>query len=281
MQNWSSALWLVQTSLNMDVAIMARMYETLGTFGLSWGAFPLRPFACDVPVFPWDGKVIYYGSTRLVQAVNDDPVLKANAALFYDRETHSVAWYGPRFGADYLNAGATRMTAAEVLELPDSTSEFFCRPEIGIKLFSGKCMDKSYFRGMVEQGGSIGDVKLDLSTPVYVNDLIQIEKEFRTWWIDGKIAAIVGYRQNGRVIPWVVDPSSREYEQIEEFALDQGMKIREIGAVVLDVAITEKGLKVVEINTIHSSGFYQAEIIPEVVCELTNYVLRRNKETNA
>lgn len=271
-RSWSSILWLVQTKLQQEDSIH-NMAEVFRTFGLNWGAFPLPPYVGEVPVFPWDGVRIYYGSTKLIQLIHGNPSLREGAAFFYSPETHSVSWYGPRFGGDALNAQATKMKVGDLLALPDSTPDFFVRPETGVKLFSGQVLDIPRFRQIVDQKPSLGPaMDLDMDTIVHVNEVLPIEMELRTWWIGGKIAAIVGYRRNGRVDPWTLEEDEPLYGQVKEFALAQGEKIREVGACVLDVALTPQGLKVVEINCIHTSGFYCKEVISEVVVELTNFV---------
>jgi len=291
--SWSQVLWLVQSRLKQEDSA-ANMVEVFNAFGISWGAFPLPPFVGQVPNFTWDGPRIYYGSTKLVQMVHNDPTLCDKAAFFYDPVMHSVPWYGPRFGADYLNAGAQKMTVREALA-QDPTKDFFVRPELGIKLFGGKVTDVQGFQQIVDNAPRLGDdLSLTLDSPVYVNRVLPISTEYRTWYIGGKIAAVVGYKHNGRIDPWLVDVDtapdgslrdiSQAYE-IKQFAKEQGDKIAEAGAFVLDVACVPADgngkygsgrgcfdLKVVEINCIHSSGFYRTDVIHDVVCELTNYV---------
>jgi len=271
-KSWTSILWAVQSKLKQEDSTV-HLIKAFQKFGLNWAAFPLIPFATGIPEFSWDGPIIYYGSTKLIQLVEHDPVLKAGAAFFYSPVTHSVSWYGPRFGSDYLNAGARVITVAEALGLSES-EEFFIRPEAGVKLFGGGVMNVSKFKAIVDSRPSLGPgMSLDMETRVYVNDVLPIEHEVRTWFIGGKLAAVVGYRRNGRTDPWLIEEGEDFYGEVKEFALAQGEKISsEVGACVLDVAITPVGLKVVEINCIHTSGFYVVDVIEGVVAELTNYV---------
>lgn len=276
MRSWSSVLWAVQTKLKQEDSTR-RMVEAFQNFGLNWGAFPLPPYVGRVPVFPWDGLILYYGSTKLVQLVQSDESLREKAAFFYSPETHSVSWYGPKFGSDYLNALAVRTTAGRVFDIVEEAglSDFFVRPDAGVKLFSGGVMDRERFQTILDQETALGpDMVLNPDSLVWVNHPLEIDMELRTWWIGGEVVALVGYRRNGRIDPWLVDEQDPLYKQIRDFATEQGSKIAEVEAVVLDVAVTPLGLKVVEINCIHTSGFYRPEVISDVVCELTRHVLK-------
>jgi len=285
--SWSEVLWLVQSRLKQEDSAK-NMVDVFHTYGMSWGAFPLPPFVGQVPVFPWDGVRIYYGSTKLVQLVANNPELRDDRSFFYEEDKHATSWYGPRFGDAYLNAGAKRQTLRVAIEtlLREPQREVFVRPDLGIKLFSGKVMDVAEVQRLLDNAPVIGAHKLDLDTLVWVGDPIGISREYRTWWIGGKIAAVVGYKRNGRIDPWLPEDDlvDSEWDVIKEFACTQGDKISELGAFVLDVAEVPSGagaygsgrgaydLKVVEINCIHSSGFYRTEVIHDVVCELTNFV---------
>ena len=289
--SWSQILWLVQSKLKQEDSA-ANMAEIFNSFGISWGAFPLPPFVGQVPNFHWDGLRIYYGSTKLVQMVSQDKSLRDDGSFFYDPVRYSTDWYAPRFGADWLNAGARRITAGDVLKM-DPTAEFFIRPQVGVKLFSGQVTDVAGFKEVMGNAPQLGEeLSLTNDTIVYVNDVLPIQTEYRTWYIGGKIAAVVGYKHNGKIKPWVVSQDATPsfglkaidevWPEIAGFAKEQGDKIAELGAFVLDVACvpgTKYGegrgtydLKVVEINSIHSSDFYCPDIIHDVVCELTNYV---------
>jgi hypothetical protein len=249
----------------------------------------LKPFRNDVPIFSTeedDEQIIYYGSTKLVQLVNDNPELRKKAALFYSPEMHAVSWYGPRFGEDYLNAGARKMTAEELANSPTSDKDFFVRPDVGIKLFSGKVMDANMFRNIYYGKAQVGSVEMKPDTIVWVNEPVHIGSEYRTWWIGGEVVAVVLYSYNGKIAPRLLNEDEEDrLEEITEFARIQGAKISEAEAFVLDVALCpcesgyrgEYRLKVVEINCVHSSGFYDVGVIQPVVCALTDYVRNRNK----
>ncbi len=288
MGSWSSVLWLFQSGLRFSDFVAPTMVETFNTFDIRWGAFPLKPFRDDIPSFSNeadDEKIIYYGSTKLVQLVNDNPELKKKAALFYSPETHAVSWYGPRFGEDYLNAGAKRMTAEEFASSPSSDKDLFIRPDVGIKLFAGKVMDVNAFRNIYNGKAQVGSIEMKPETVVWVNDPIQILAEYRTWWIAGECVAVVLYNDRGTIKPRMLDQEDDQelLEEITAFSKVQGAKIPEAEVFVLDVALCMKELgyrgetclKVVEINCVHSAGFYHPDVIQPVICSLTDYVRNR------
>lgn len=288
-KKWSSVLWLVQTGLRFSDFVTPKMAEVFNTFDIKWGAFPLIPFSDTIPRFHTedDQQVIYYGSTKLVQCVNDKSELKKSAALFFDPQTHATSWYGPRFGKDYLNADAKLMTAEELANSPLSNKDIFVRPNVGIKLFPGKVMDVNTFRNIYNAKAQVGSVEMKPETLVLVNEPITIYREYRTWWIDGEVAAVVLYNERGTIAPRMLTHEDDEQTLLEvsEFSRQQGLKIPEVEAFVLDVAMISaeylgrgmKEYKVVEINCVHSSGFYHVDTIEPVICKLTDYVRNRKR----
>ena len=124
----------------------------------------------------------------------------------------------------------------------------------------------------------------DLST-IIVHDPLPIERELRTWVVDGHVSALVGYKVGSKILPWEEPPDSDLYQEICAFVTREVAKIqdntrpgyfssstRALGAFVLDVAITPDGLKTVEINCIHSAGFYLTAPILDVVADLYTFV---------
>lgn len=263
-------LWVMQTKLAQE-DYTKFLIEAIQKLGLNWAAFPIIPFKHSIPEFDWDGPRIYKGSTGLVTRVYETPEVLKKARLFYDHERHSTGWYGPRLGNSWLNYGSRRITVSEFLFYEDvnpSTDEFFCRPDTSLKSFSGGVFTFYEFRLLMERSLNYGVVKND--SVIIVSKPVNILKEYRTWVIGGEVSAIVGYKINGKVKPW--DVSDYEKQPIADFAKTEGAKLSELEAFVLDVAVTDDGLRVVEINDVHASGYYRTEHIIDVVADLSAYI---------
>lgn len=266
----TAQLWAIQSKLNVEDVTKA-LVDAFQKLGLSWAAFPRRPFDPFIPDFKWDGPVIYYGSTKLIQHAWENRA-KSGAVLFYDPVMHSTSWYGPRLGDVWLNHGAEVLTVGELLCRTPTNEVFFVRLDSSLKSFSGMC--DSSLNIFDTLSSTLNHKAINIEDTIILNRPIEILREYRTWVINGKVAAVVGYKNGSRVRPWDVE----EYEgaPITEFAVAQWAKLAALEAFVLDVAVTNEGLKVVEINDVHASGFYRTEHILDVVAELANYVGERH-----
>lgn len=267
-------LWAVQTKLAQEDATKF-LVDAFQKLGLNWAAFPVRPFEHHIPDFQWDGPIVYYGSTGLVKRVWENETARAGARLFYDPERHATSWYGARLGEAWLNHGAQRFTVGDILDGPDFACfgfgpDFFCRPDRDLKAFAGKVYTYGEFLDLMKR--SLDHDAVTRETVIVMNAPTEIEREYRTWWIGGEVAAVVGYKTGDRVKPW--DVSEDERCEIAAYSKEHGAHLAELEAFVLDVAVTPRGLRVVEINDIHASGFYLTEHILDVVAELSNYVAK-------
>lgn len=261
-------LWAIQTKLTQEDSTR-HLVRAFQDFGLNWAAFPFPPFVGNVPDFRWDGPIIYYGSTALVKRVYETYNLHKSARLWYDEFTHQPTWYGPRFGAAYLNRKGRFVRLGDFLnEDHPFDFRFFARPNSGLKLFAGKVYDFVDFQQFVDM--SQNNVLMTLDAQIMVNEEVrQIEREFRTWIVDGEVAAAVQYKVGTKM--W---PSQEVPEEVVAFARANARECSPSPVFVLDVAQTPDGLAVIEINSFHSSGFYMTEHISDVVAEVSNYVKR-------
>ena len=264
-------LWAIQTKLAQEDSTKF-LVDAFQKLGLNWAAFPVRPFDHRVPDFGWEeGPIVYYGSTGLIQRVHGNPALRERARLFYDDVKHRPSWYGARLGEAWLNHEAQTKTVWEVFAMPPSGERFFVRPDSGLKVFAGHVSTLRDFRDLLDRHRQAGFIKTD--DTVWMNQPLAIEREYRTWIIGGEVAAVVGYRRDDRVNPW--EPFDAERAEIFRYAEEQGRKLAELEAFVLDVArMADGSMRVVEVNDIHASGFYLPEHILDVVAEWSNFVVK-------
>lgn len=83
----------------------------------------------------------------------------------------------------------------------------------------------------------------------------EIYAEYRTWFVGGRLVTVSQYRLGDKVAySSIVDDDVLTYaEKMESIWHPQQ-------AFVLDVCRTEAGLRIMEINTINSAGFYAADV---------------------
>lgn len=140
--------------------------------------------------------------------------------------------------------------------------EMFVRPIHDSKIFPGGLFTKG---GFDRWKRSVLTLKEDHGTSISGDTLIQvcapknIYAEYRFWIVKGKIITKSSYRIGGRVIYTdVVD------ERFDDYVRQRVAEWQPHDAFVIDVCDTPRGIKIVEINTINSCGFYAANI-PKLV----------------
>lgn len=256
-------LWAVQTKLRQEDSTL-HLVDAFQKLGLNWAAFPLLPFDTYVPDFNWSqGPIVYYGSTQLVKHVYASPMEYQRARLYYNAFTHRPSLYGFQYEDLWLNADC-KMWRASALQF---AGRKFLRPNQGTKQFAGGVFSWEEWNSVFSYLKNQGAIKDD--DEVVVAPVKEIVREYRTWVVDGECAAAVGYRRNDKVDPWLEVP-----QEIKDFSSKAAKVYSPSEVFVLDVAETPEGLKVVEINCFHSSGFYLPEVILDVVAEVSNFVAK-------
>jgi len=103
----------------------------------------------------------------------------------------------------------------------------------------------------IPKGSLRHDTELMFSPPV------RIRKEWRLWVVDGKIVTYSLYKEGRRVV---------YRQEIDEDALIFAKKMADLNpdyspAYVIDVCLTEEGLKLLETNCLNAAGFYAADLM--------------------
>lgn len=279
-------LWVIQSKLSNEDS-SRYMVDAFIKLGLSWAAYPARPFSRWLPDFSWDGPVFFYGSTSMVDNLWRERHSEkyANVKLFYDEDQFSTSHYGYLLGDAWLNYDAKVMMISSFLKEENEQEEsFFFRPAKGNKIFSGGVKTN---REMKDELNNL--LKNKSANRIKKEDVLlrgpfhDIKEEYRTWIVDGKVIAAVGYKRNNKVKPWYLN--EEELKPIKEFAencANNLLKNFSSKIYVLDVAVLENGaLKAIEINDIHASGWYLTDHIQDVVYAITNFINKEEKNKMA
>ena len=177
---------------------------------------------------------------------------------------HDVEVYGKYY--EMLNETNHIMNFSD--PLPDWLPEaFFARPTKDSKCFSGSLFMKSswneYVNTILENGNHLS-AKSD--TKVLVAPLRTIYKEIRCFVIKGRVITASQYKING-----IVRYSEDVEPYIIEYAQSQVDKFQVADGFVIDIALTDNGLKVVEVNCINCSGFYLINIPKLIEAIIDNF----------
>lgn len=264
-------LWVLQSNMQEDHYLQQRaMIEACQGLSLQWSSIPVLPYEKTLRRANWDGPSVYYGSTKMVRLASQDH--STQDPIFYNETTFKPSVWGAALGEQWLNHGSTFMTVGEFLDdlksiehfdltVPDRPPEIFIRPDADLKTFTGQVLD---YRAAPNR---LAHVPLD--TPMLLNMTREILFETRCWMVEGKVIAAVTYREFSKrsIKPHLVIP-----EVLSNYAEEAAKLITPAGVFVMDIAGTHKGLRVIEINSFHASGFYSTEMVLPVVRDVSNYV---------
>lgn len=255
--------WILQNNLFNEDAYQV-LLETLQKFEISHSIHKVVPFVGELHPEPELGhqNVICMGSYSLRHAAR-----KAGwTPGVFDLEPFDFTVQLEKWGTHMLNHDAV------VTRFEDAVFEhelMFIRPIHDSKVFAGKIMDREEFVGWQTQ---VCKLKLDFGssltndTPIQVCRPKKIYSEHRFWVVAGQIVTSSTYKLGQRVIYQPVTDG-----RFEQYAAERIAEWSPLDTFVIDVADTEEGLKVVEINTLNSCGFYAADIQKLVMALHTAY----------
>jgi hypothetical protein len=274
-------LWILQSNLRDHEEELRAMVAALQGLVLPWAAIPVLPFEEELRDIEWDGPRVFYGSCSLVKKVAAEA--RRSDPIFFDDRTFRPSFWGRALGVRWLNHDAVFTTVGDLLDhlaSPDAESHLgwqlldgpiFLRPDADLKAFVGQVIDLREAPKLLD-GWSAGFANFGRDLPILVAHPQEIYNETRVWMVDNEAVAAVQYRHHGkRVIRLFDDLPPGMGRFAEECAWRFGSSHP---VFVLDVAETPAGMKVVEINSFHASGFYHPDAVLPVVRAVSNYVAK-------
>ncbi len=244
--------WIVQNNLinpqtrDMLLGLLGKrstpysLVELVPIFGMLTGPAPVV-----------QGPVYVYGSTSL------GPVARENRWVpGYFEDNLDYERMLEQYGDLALNAGAICATL-ETLSEP-SWERFFIRPVHDNKSFAGTVMtwaafDK--FRQGVQSVADEPDATVRVTDRIVVAPLIELAAEFRFFVIKGRVVTGSRYKLGDRV-----ESSTDVPAHVWAFAQSCSERWAPNAAFAIDIAVTATGLKVIELNSANSAGFYACDV---------------------
>jgi hypothetical protein len=249
--------WVLQENLFNEKQYLT-VVETLERFGFPYSVHKVIPFVGElVPELKLDHKnVICIGSYSLRHCAKKYGWVPGVFDLFdQDFEKQRQHW-----GQYMLNYDSTVSRFGDAI-LPQQ--EMFVRPVNDSKHFSGHVFNKTEFedwqrrvRDLHEDTGS----GLTPDTLVQVAEATMIYSEYRFWIVKNEIVTKSMYKRGDRVIY-----SPEVDDRFTEFVSKRISEWSPHETFVIDVCDTSDGIKIIEINTLNSSGFYEADVQKLVV----------------
>jgi len=275
-------LWLVQKNLYGEYAYV-QFLQSLDRLGAEYMVVQPIPFTNillkedfdsttddteDINnhiTFETDRPVIAMGATSLIRIAN---ARGWESISFLNENFHYSKWK-ENWGANILNYESHIGTASTVKNW-DNWENIFVRPTEDTKAISGTVMGQEDFMRWQLQVSEIEDIDefnpMHKNTEVVISPAINIQAEYRMFIIDGKVITGSLYKLGNRVV--YDDKVDRD---IIFFTGRVAKEWHPSDAYVLDIARTENGLKIIEMNNINSAGFYAADTL-KIIHALENLV---------
>lgn len=248
--------WIVQENLYREDGFQALM-AALERFSIPHDVVKVVPFSEDAP--PHEQMVPNVEPQGLVMVCGSITLAKLAARRgwtpgSFHNANHDYRVWQQHYGDLLLNAEARVCRYADVERVWET---FFIRPVEDTKSFNGQVMD---WEGFEEWRRKVIDLRevytsLDGDTIVSYGPTKTILREARFFVVDGRVVTQSTYRVGSRVVY-----DSHVDEAMIEFAqrcVDRWAPAR---AFVIDVALTDEGYRIVEINCLNSAGFYAADV---------------------
>jgi hypothetical protein len=213
------------------------------------------PFSHEMyPDLELKGNVVYFGSYGM-----RDIALKKNwyPACEFDLEEKSQTLHNGPWLYYLLNEICIICDFKDVLDATPM-EEFFMRPIADSKVFAGKIFNRKYLREWIygiHQGDDNGS-GLVLTTSVAVAPILNIESEYRFFIIGDEIVTYSQYKHRGRVKYNAEVPIEIVNACIDLIDINPNFA----SAYCLDLCMSEGKIKIVEVNSLPCSGFYECDV---------------------
>lgn len=195
-----------------------------------------------IKAFLSDAYVSIYGSKALATIINQFKVTPGS--FLNEKFEMEVIW--EHIHDELLNDS---FIVGELQELNPPWESFFIRPTGNTKLISGICVSQKELKEWKDREDNPDSAFIGQT--LMVSELREIQEEYRFFVVGGEVITGSSYMVNG-----VRDISIKPAQAIWEYAQKMVNRFDLATAFVIDVAKTDKGLRVVEYNNLNTSGLY-------------------------
>lgn len=191
--------------------------------------------------------VIPYGSVQMVRQLLNTGVAQW---VHYSVDARwATDFWIDQFGHLACNHNGQLMLAGEVSDFLAEHGPQHVRPNNYDKAFTAAVFPTpDSWRSM--------DKPVDGSLPCFVSPLVTIEAEYRCWVVGDKVVEMSQYMDRGQYLKQRIDPSDPLWHSAQLLT----EVFMPADCCVMDVAVVDGVVKFLEFNSIHSSGWYAADI---------------------
>lgn len=253
--------FLIQSNVYLDPDHY-KIFEALEELNIDYDVINIPPTADKID-FETDRKDVFvYGSVTIAR------LAKQNSDWFpgsFYGGNHLYEVYSQYYGENLLNHKASVHKISEALQW-EKGEEKFIKPYNEAKIFTGKVFIESEWKDFIFERLENQANRITADSLIQVSEAKRTIKEARLWIVGGQIVDGGYYRFN--------DNAPFE-ENVSQDGLDFAKKMIQLfnleEAFVMDICLTDKGWKIVEINCINSSGFYPNTNVKSVIKALNFY----------
>lgn len=239
--------YLIQSNIYSDPE-HHKAFEAIEELGLEYEAFELPPSAETLTPNTNRKDIFVYGSVKLARLAKAHT--DWNPGSFYGGN-HTFEIYSKHYREHLLNDDAHVFRFSETQTWPAGETRFI-KPYQDAKVFTGRIFTETEWNGFVQD--SLAHPKTDrlhADTRVQASLPKKIIKEARLWIVGERVIAGVYYHRHDHA------PLEKEVSRDGiEFAETMLAIFNVADAFVMDICLTDKGWKIVEVNCINSAGFY-------------------------
>lgn len=260
-------LWFIEQPRKMDhESVPHRLLYLAQELGCEAVSHPYIPFKedYDFSFLPTDRPVVFYGSINMVKIFKKSPYSNlVKPFCWFDFEEMSCRSYYTHWGQHLLQTNYAFYTFGEVLRLKQDIYRrhgkndlIFIRPDTNDKAFTGTVVHKDNFDGWFKTQQDWGVGLLQLCVVASPED---IKAEYRLVIANDKVVASSLYRLDGCIEKKEGCPS-----EVSSFAevVVKTVPWQPAPIYCMDIALTEKGPKLLEIGEVNCAGFYEMDLIP-------------------
>lgn len=175
-------------------------------------------------------------------------------------ENHDYGIYSEYWKENMLNWDGHLQTLSKPVGFKQNHQ--FIRPAKDSKIFNGGVYTKEEWTAISSKLLTRKDLKNEM---IQIANPKKIYQEIRCWVINKKVVSASTYKIGKEV-------RYQEYKDIDglSFANEMVQQYQPAQAFVLDICLTEKGWKIVEINCMNSAGFYACNL-QKLIMELEKF----------
>jgi hypothetical protein len=245
--------WVLQKNLYNESAF-ADLLQQLDRQNVRYEIVDLVPFAHDMsPDINVDGPVFVLGSTAMGIVAK-----KKGWKPGYIDENINYHNLVENYDVFALNYNCIFTTLEDVSNAYIPWNEFFIRPVNDGKSFAGTVMNIDELNEWISKiknlEGENSYTSVTLKDEIVISPLKEIQAEYRFFVVDSEVVTGSQYKLGNRVCYRALQ-SGLDLE-VFQFAKKMVNIWQPNTAFALDIAATEDGYKVLEINSINSAGFY-------------------------